>query len=176
MQDLRRRIEADESPLEELTRHIPGFEGYKERENRRLADQILRKQFAEDLEREVKSLNDVRLQLTNQGQLELLDDLDRLGRKLGTFVDEIRYADYGFSGFFEAVKIKDDDLDRVYEYDASMAGRLVEVTEATRSLASAEAAALPPQLAAADRLVDALRTQWQDREKVMKGLTEEATQ
>jgi hypothetical protein len=106
--------------------------------------------------------------------LELLDDLERFGRKLDTLTDSIRFADYGYTGFFDAIKIKEDELDRLYEYDAAFAGRIGEVASALNGLLSATVEAMLGQLRAATELVAALEDQWKDREKVMFRLVENA--
>lgn len=174
--DFRKRIEADENWFEDLVRNIPGFGGYKERENRRTADQILRKQLADDLDRQAKRLEDIKLNLTNQGQLEMLDDFDRFGRQLATFIDSVRYADYGYTGWFDAIKIKEDELDRMYEYDAGVAARVGEITSALDALQSATGEAIAGKLSAVAQLVADLESKWKDREKVMTGMIEEGAQ
>jgi len=35
-------------------------------------------------------------------------------------IDKIRRAAYGYSGFFDATKVNEDELARIYEYDGTM--------------------------------------------------------
>jgi hypothetical protein len=46
--------------------------------------------------------------------------LDGATTKMRTFIDKVRGASYGYSGFFDAVKIKEDALKRLYEYDLTL--------------------------------------------------------
>jgi hypothetical protein len=58
--------------------------------------------------------------LLSQGGLLYIDDVEKAAIKLRTFIDKIRRASYGYSGFFDAVKINEDELARIYEYDAAL--------------------------------------------------------
>ena len=62
--------------------------------------------------------------------MQTSDDLEKAALKLRTFIDKIRRASYGYSGFFDAVKINEDELARVYEYDASLLDLEDEVSRA----------------------------------------------
>jgi hypothetical protein len=64
----------------------------------------------------------------NDGLLERLDDVDRLSQKLIKLAGLIRHASYGYSGFFDQVKIQEMELDKIYQYDLSLLGD-VEVLE-----------------------------------------------
>jgi len=173
VRDIRRQIEANENWLEELIRSVPGFSGYKERENRREADKILRHQLATDLEDQLRQLDKVKLNLTNQGELEQLDELDRLGRKVGTLINEIRYADYGFTGFFDALKIDEADLDRLYEYDASLAAQMRNLGEGITALSQTTRENLLALLAEIEAKVEELQDKWSQREQVMQAVRKE---
>jgi len=68
--------------------------------------------------------------------------------RLQTFIDKIRTASQGYAGFFDAVKIKEDELDNLYEFDTGMLVRAGEVGAAIDSVQAAldggDAAALAP--------------------------------
>ena len=57
--------------------------------------------------------------MADAGQLDLLDDVDAIGLKLRTFTDRIKNASYGYSGFFDAVKINEKELAQIYAFDAA---------------------------------------------------------
>ena len=75
--------------------------------------------------------------MSAKAKLLYVDDLEKAALKLRTFIDKIRRATYGYSGFFDAVKINEDELARVYEYDAAMldledeVGRAIDNVEAS---------------------------------------------
>jgi hypothetical protein len=39
---------------------------------------------------------------------------------LQTFIDRVRLASYGYSGLFDAVKINQDELEQMYNFDAAL--------------------------------------------------------
>lgn len=51
---------------------------------------------------------------------ESWDQMDRLMALLDRVSERINHADYGYSGFFDAVKIREEELDRLYEFDAGV--------------------------------------------------------
>lgn len=120
MSDIYERVTKDQDFFDKLLGKIPGFSGYVERMNRRLADKALREKLATEYELLWGRLSSLQKDLIDQGQLEMIDDLESAAIKLRQFIDRIRTAAYGYSGFFDAIKINTDDLKRVYEYDYSL--------------------------------------------------------
>ena len=49
-----------------------------------------------------------------------IDDLERAAIKLRQFIDRIRHASYGYAPFFDAIKIREEELTKVYEYDLAL--------------------------------------------------------
>jgi hypothetical protein len=37
--------------------------------------------------------------------------------KIQTFIDRVRHATYGYAGLFDAVRVKEEELDRIYDFD-----------------------------------------------------------
>ncbi|HMN12500.1 MAG TPA: hypothetical protein PKD55_09275 [Bellilinea sp.] len=120
MSDIYDRVTGDQDVFDKILAKIPGFSGYVERMNRRLADKALREKLATEYELLWGRLSSLQKDLIDQGQLELIDDLESAAIKLRQFIDRIRTAAYGYSGFFDAIKINKDDLKRAYEYDYSL--------------------------------------------------------
>jgi capsule polysaccharide export protein KpsE/RkpR len=48
-----------------------------------------------------------------------MDDLEKAALQMRTFTDKIRNATYGYSGLLDAVKINQDELSKIYTYDAA---------------------------------------------------------
>ena len=49
--------------------------------------------------------------------IALMDDMEQAAIQLRTFTDKIRTATYGYSGFFDAVKINETELSQLYQFD-----------------------------------------------------------
>jgi translation elongation factor EF-4 len=90
----------------------------------------MREMIAQRFEEQWSRLSEIQRQLINEGQIEVMDDLEAAAIKIRTFVDRIKTAAYGYAGFFDAVNIKSEELAKIYEFD-------IDLLERCDSLASA---------------------------------------
>ena len=118
MSDFFGRVVGDQDPIKKLLGYIPGFKGYIERENRRSSDKLLRDTVARRFEELYKRLSALQSDMISQGNIEYVDDLEKAALQIRTFTDKIRNATYGYSGMFDAVKINEDELSKIYTFDA----------------------------------------------------------
>ncbi len=121
MTDFREQVfrARDENALKRLASRIPGYGGYLEKEMRRDADKLLRDYIAAQLDQQRKRLSEAQQELLGMaGGLDLMDDVDRVQKKLQLLADRLRTAVYGYTGWFDAIKIGDKELDALYNYDA----------------------------------------------------------
>ncbi len=96
---------------------IPGFRGYRQGEDDRAADSLLRLQVADRVHQALMSIQSYRTQLTQANQFQGLTDLGPVIADLQQLEGEIRHAEQGYTGISPAVRISTDQLDRLYEYD-----------------------------------------------------------
>jgi len=120
MSDLFDRVTGDQNIFQKLLSKIPGFDGYIEKHNRRMSDKLLREKVAAEFELLYGRLSALQLDLIDQGDLLLVDDLESGAIKLRQFIDRVKTASYGYTGFFDSVTLKKEDLARVYEYDMEL--------------------------------------------------------
>ncbi len=130
MSDLYDQVSGDQDPLTKLVGKIPGFSGYIERETRRSADKILRDYMADQYTQIRIRIGSLQQDLTNNGDLEYVDDLETASIKLMTFINKVGGASYGNSGFFDAIKVNEEELAKIYEYDLSLLDRADEIARA----------------------------------------------
>ncbi|MBT3389226.1 MAG: hypothetical protein HN413_02330 [Chloroflexi bacterium] len=159
MADLFDKVTGDQDFFKKIAGKIPGFGGYIERQNRRAADKILRETIADRFEELWQRVSSVQADFVSQGELLVLDDLEKAALKLRTFIDKVKTASYGYSGFFDAAKINEEELARVYEYDAAMLDLVDEVGRAIDNVAASAGseglpAAIRNLIGAAQRCVD----------------------
>ncbi len=120
--------------LEKIAAYIPGVAGYREREGRRETDRRVREFLAGRLDEGRGALTALRNASTDAGQLKILDSIGRLDRHLQKSVSSLRYADYGFSGLFDQLKIREAELDRICAYDEALLADVVALSDALRAL------------------------------------------
>lgn len=156
--------------LERLIDKIPGFRGFQDRELRRDVDKLQREHISGEIGRLKTVLRDRARAYTDAGQIAQLGPFDRLDRQLDGLSQSVRFADYGATGLFDAVKIGEAELQRLYEFDLS----LLEDVAALRT----EAAAVPAPgqgdaAAALDQVqqrVRAVEEKWRGREQVISNV------
>ncbi|MBN1976371.1 MAG: hypothetical protein JW918_03120 [Anaerolineae bacterium] len=118
--DIFEKVKGSRNLVEKLGSIIPGWKGYQERQERRSADQLMRQTLAEKMTAQRKRLDVAQQELINSGKLDLVDDVGRAVTQLQTFIDRVRLASYGYSGLFDAVKINQDELEQMYNFDAAL--------------------------------------------------------
>lgn len=109
---------------------IPGFKGYVERGDRRMSDKILRETVAKDYETQYQRISSLQRDLISSGGLAYIDDLENAAIKIRQFIDRIKTASYGYAGLFDAIKIKEEELANIYNYDLTLLEHVNEVSSA----------------------------------------------
>jgi hypothetical protein len=115
--DIRQRITDSRGPLQKLQLLLPGFHGYRQGEDSRMADELLRKQVADKVHGSLATVQGIRQSLTQANQFGSLNDLAYIITDLQTLEGQVRHAEQGYSGIAAAVRIGASQLDRLYEYD-----------------------------------------------------------
>jgi hypothetical protein len=106
--------------FKKLASKIPGFKGYVERQNRRDSDKLIRDTIFRRFRELEGRVSDLQVEFINQGEIKHTDDLEKAALRLRTFADRVRTAPRGYSSLFEAVKINEAELAKLYEYDATL--------------------------------------------------------
>lgn len=124
------KVDSDLDPFKKIAEKIPGFSGYIERQKRRDSDKLLREMIADRFEQQYQRISSLQRDLISAGEISYVDDLESSAIKLRTFADRIRRATRGYSGLFDAVKINEEELSLLYEYDSQMLDLVDEVSRA----------------------------------------------
>ena len=130
------RVQESERLLERLMLVLPGFRGYKLKEQRREADRIVRNYIYDSLEHSRDDLVACFQTLTDNKLTELIEPMNRLIAKLDRIAEKVNHASYGYTGFFDSVRIEEPDLDRMLGFDTQLmdlAKKFSEMTTPFRS-------------------------------------------
>ena len=142
LDDLTEKIRASQGKLEDLASIIPGYKGYKQKEQRREADKLLREHVARQYGEQLERLNRLQYDLTAHGRLASILTLERAVMKLQLLIDRLKTASYGYAGLFDAIKVDEAALDKLYEFDQSMlegVGQVAALLDKLAEAAQAEA-------------------------------------
>jgi hypothetical protein len=115
--------------LENLAYLVPGYRGYKEKELRREEDARLRGRVLAKLQTLRRLIEERLARLSEKGLSPEIELLDRRIRRVESVADAVRYAPYGFSGFFDAQQVRERTLEHLLEADLLLFQDLDEATE-----------------------------------------------
>src|SRR5512133_1073035 len=113
MSDLFDKVTSQQDPLKKLMAKIPGFKGYIARADRRSADKLLRETISDQFQALWQRLSSIQRDLVNAGRIDVMDEVEIAAVRLRQFIDRIKTAAYGYSGFFDATKINEAELEKV---------------------------------------------------------------
>jgi hypothetical protein len=145
MDEFFQKVTSQQDPFKKLASNIPGFGGYIERQNRRDADKLLRDTVSRRFEEQWKRTSQLQTDMVSNGMIAYVDDLEKAALQLRTFIDKITTAPRGYAGLFDAVKINEQELQAIYQFDAAFfdlaeqVGRALDNVEASMG----DQAALP---------------------------------
>jgi len=122
-----KKVEGETALLEKISLAIPGFRGYKLKEMRREADKLIRDHIYRRLVDAKSSLREIFQRLAINKLMDVLSEMDRLIAKFDRVSELINHAPYGYSGFFGAVKIEEDDLERMIDFDLKLIDSVKEI-------------------------------------------------
>jgi hypothetical protein len=102
---------------ERIAAALPGFRGYKEKELRRESDKLIRNHLYLKLSKDKDNIRSISQKIADKRYLDILPDIDRLTAKMDRITEKVNHASYGYAGFFDIVKIKEENLDRMITFD-----------------------------------------------------------
>jgi sirohydrochlorin ferrochelatase len=176
--DLFNKIQGESSGLGNLLSKIPGLDGYMERSRRREADQLLRKTIADRLESSRLQLGGITEELSRD-IIKAIDHAEPLGRvdtRLMGLIGKVKDAPQGYAGFFDAIKVKEEDLARIYAFDENMLNLADAIGADTAVLETAvlDDGDISGSIRALDSALKEANSTFDGRDEVIKGIGEPA--
>lgn len=172
MADLRDRVEDDRGLLKKIQLHIPGFAGYRRREDLRTADNLLRIQLADRLVKVKEHVEGARQELVRNYQVGSLESVGGLVFKMTELDGRVRHAEGGYSGISADIRIEEAELNKLYEFDLALfegANGLVGKADALKAAARKDADAVLTAVDDFRSASDAFEDTFERRMKVITG-------
>ena len=108
--------------------------------------------------------------------MDVLVDMDRLTAKMDRITEKVNHASYGYSGFYDIVKIKEENLDRMITFDNQLLDEVNALTAAIgdlkTQLLSNNFANLKDKIQTVSDKFDLLEDTFDNREQVIQGVTQ----
>jgi nitrogenase molybdenum-iron protein alpha/beta subunit len=161
MVDIRERIEEERGILKKIQLIIPGYEGYRRREDIRKADNLLRNQLADKLKNARNDIEDLRRNLVYKYETKNLEKIGSLLNYFQKIDGQLRHAEHGYSGISPAIRIGEEELNKLYEFDYSMAKIIAEISGETAKIKSMSEEEIPEE-------IERIRVMLEEFEKTFK--------
>ena len=113
----KQKVESGLRLFEKIVGAIPGFKGYKQKEVRRESDRLIRSQASVNLSKALdlfkRSLATSKPPISEDKMLVA----NEISARIDTAKEKTAKALAGYSGLFDAVKVKEDKLDNLLQMD-----------------------------------------------------------
>ena len=161
---------------ERIAAALPGFRGYKEKELRRESDKLIRNNLTLKLSKDKESVRSIAQRIADRRYLDVLPDIDRLNAKMDRITEKVNHASYGYAGFYDIVKIKEENLDRMITFDNHLLDEVDALTatieEQKAQLVSGNYTNLKDKIQAIADKLELLEDTFDKREQVILGVTQ----
>src|SRR2546425_5478571 len=171
MPDIRDRVEQDRGLLKKIQLVIPGYAGYRRREDIRAADNLLRIQLANQLKGVRGELEDIRDGLAMEGKIQGLQGIGNIIFTVEGLEAKVRHAEGGYSGISATIQIKETELDKLYEYDYAMLDSLDKAAAVVPMIRDAgDPKSYDASLKACREAIAGFETAWKNRTMAVTGI------
>jgi len=138
MPDIRQRVEEDRGLLKKIQMIIPGYRGYRIREDLRDSDKMLRMELSKKLALQRKQIEECRGEVV--ASMPLSKGLETLGGVISQYkkVEGLMvHSDSGYSGIAADIKIQQNEMNQLYDYDLSILENIQFIDQGIGELRSA---------------------------------------
>ncbi len=160
---------------ERIAAAIPGFRGYKEKELRRESDKLIRNHLHLKLSESKDDLKSVFQKLSDRRYFDVITDMDRLMAKVDRINERVNHASYGYSGFFNIVKVTEENLDRMIDFDNMLVdeadGLVADVDAFKAEIARGDTKNLKERIQGITDKVETFEEMFDKRAEVILGVT-----
>ena len=135
MKDIREKVKDERSFLKKIELAIPGFRGYRKREDLRIADSMLRDYISRMLDDVEKYSKAVRENLTESMALDELNIIGKIVNQVNKVATEVRHGEQGYMGLVGDYYVKEEQLNNLYEFDLNLINRVQELKDLSKKMA-----------------------------------------
>ena len=160
---------------ERILAELPGFRGYKEKELRRESDKLVRNNLYQRLTEARKDLKEIFQKLSDNRLQEVLTDMDRFVMRFDRVSEKINHASYGYAGFFNVLKIEEEKLYKMIEFDNGLMDDVDKIAEETnafkKEVMKQNFEKVSDNIQGLSDLLEELEETFDDREEIILGAT-----
>ncbi|SRR5579883_920835 len=134
--DLRDKVVESRGFLKKLQLSIPGLREYRKLEDIRAADELLRKQVFDKMDGAKSRLEALRKAMADKGDFASLTQIGSAISQLQQISGEVLHAQQGAAGISPNIRIDENALNKLYEYDYNFVNSAEQVFSVTDAAVS----------------------------------------
>ncbi|MEM0157739.1 MAG: hypothetical protein QXN26_06760 [Thermoplasmataceae archaeon] len=164
--DIRGEVDESRGLLKKIQLVIPGFRGYRQLDDLRVADAMLRKQVSSLLQVSENRLQDARSSMVSSGNFQMLTQIASILSQMQQFEGELLHSEQGYSGISPAIRINSAKLNSLYEYDYAFlqgASDAAQLCDFSKILESPDQEALSGRISAIKENIQKMKYSWEQR-------------
>jgi len=133
--DVLAHVKEEQSTLARLLSIFPGYRGYKEKETLRETDKLIRDVTFRNMKEASDSARELYRQSVGASGVSATSRLlEQLSMKADMICQRIRHATYGYAPLGNVIEVHQEELERLMEFDANIAGSITVVKESIVAL------------------------------------------
>lgn len=157
--------EGDEmDTLQRLIDRIPGYSGYRDKENRRETDKRVREQVVAALEQQIARIEAVAADLANRREIMAVGPVDTVAKSARHLQDQIRTATYGYGGLRGDRTVDGPALDQLISFDQGLLDKVDALSTQVDALVAADDTTRLTTLGAITSSLTQLQTTYDERQ------------
>lgn len=148
---------------------IPGYDGYRDKENRRETDRRVRERIATRLGDLARKTESVATGLANQREIQAVGPVDTVAKEVRHLQDLVATASYGYGGLYSDRNVDAVALEQLNQFDADLLGRVETLAPLVDKLTAASSPAdREATLAAVRGALSEIQTRFDERSFVVE--------
>jgi hypothetical protein len=172
--DIRQEVDQGRGFLKKLQTIVPGLRGYRNKEDIRVSDDLLRNQVADKIDLAKSNLEAVRKQIVLANDFTNLLTVGSLISQFQQFSGEIRHSQQGYSGLAATFSFDDARLNKLYEYDYAFVNAALALVNNSSPpnlvYDPASPASIGPQLTSLQAMVQDFKQKWSVRIEAVENI------
>ena len=121
MADIRETVKQDRGLLKRFQAFLPGYKKYRNCEDLRVADDLLRRELAKELNSVEEMVKDGREEANRNMDLDHVNDIGELVNYSHRITEKVRHAEQGYAPWISGdVRFEEDEISDLYDYDLAM--------------------------------------------------------
>jgi hypothetical protein len=128
-------VVTDRGWIKKIQAFLPGYKKYRTCEDLRAADNMLRKELAAKLEIVENHVKRSREEISRDMDFDLINRIGELVNISHKITEKVRHAEQGYAPWISGdVRIEEDELNALYEYDLSLIDNIEMLIEEAQGL------------------------------------------